>query len=232
MRLFFIFFIAIAAIFIVATAGFYYWLAYYNGDLPDVSSMAQFSPITQGTAIDTCNNTSIAVVPSNAFGKYLPDAITTVEDFDISATILKTVSQAASDVRSHHSLPLQLARLLICTPGKSLDHQFKTIRLAIRLERKFTNQQLLAIYMNRVYFGQDLKGVFAASQSYFGEAPDQLNLAKSVTLAALIQAPSFYLNQSPTNCFLVEMTSWGKWSTQEGSLKKNYNPLNKNPSQI
>jgi membrane carboxypeptidase/penicillin-binding protein len=191
MRLFFKFFVAVAAIFIAASAGFYYWLVYYNADLPDVSSLVQFSPASRGTAIDTCSNTSITVLPSDAFGRYLRDSITIAENFDTATTTLKTVSPATSDVK-HRNLPLQLAPLLICNPGKSLDFQFKTIRLAIRLERKFTNEQLLTIYMNHVYFGQQLQGAFAAANYYYRKTPDQLNLAESATLAGLVKAPNFY----------------------------------------
>ena len=220
MRLFVKFFVVIVAIFIGASAGFYYWLTYYNGDLGDVSSFAQFSPANHATAIDSCSGTSITVVPPNAFGKYLLNAITTAEDFDPSATTLNTVSQAASDVMSHHSLPLQLARLLICNPGKSLDHQFKAIRLAVRLERKFTDEQLLTIYLNRVYFGQELYGVSAASQAYFGRTPDKLSLAESATLAVLIRQPNFYLNHPDKllprrNEALEKMTSAGKITQEE-----------------
>ena len=229
MRLFFKFFVAVAAIFIAASAAFCYWLAYYNGDLPDISSLEQFSPANPSTATDTCNNSSITVLPSDEFGKYLPHAITTAEDFDSSTTTLKSFSQAASDVRPHHSLPLQLARLLICVPGKSIDHQLKTIRLAIRLERRFTNEQLLTIYMNRVYLGQNLQGVYSASQLYFGKPPGQLSLAESAALAVLIRQPNFYLNHPEKllprrNEILEAIISAGK-ITQEELQAAEHEPL-------
>jgi membrane carboxypeptidase/penicillin-binding protein len=220
MRLFFKFFVAVVAIFIVASAGFYYWLAYYNGDLLDVSSLAQFSPANQATAIDSCSNTSITVLPPIAFGKHLPNAISATEDFDPSAPALNTLSQSAGDVKARHNLPLQLARILICHPGKSLDYQFKTIRLGIRLERKFTNQQLFTIYMNHVYLGQNLQGVYAASQSYFEKPPDQLSLAESATLAGLIRQPNYYLTGPDKlllrrNEVLDKMASSGKITQEE-----------------
>src|SRR5437016_4061008 len=83
--------------------------------------------------------------------------------------------------------PHPFAPTLNSDRGKSLKHQSKTLSLAFRLERKLTSDPLLTVYMNHAYFVQELQGVFAASNAYFGKPPDHLTLAETATLAGLIR---------------------------------------------
>jgi membrane carboxypeptidase/penicillin-binding protein len=220
MRLLLKFVVAVSVLIVLASAGFYYWLAIYSADLPDVTSLAQFLPMHQATAVDPCSNASITVLPAYAFGKYLPSSVVVAEDFDSSTSALRTLWQAIERGTRHRNLAVGLAPALICHPGRTLDFQTKTIRLAIRLERQFTNAQLLTIYMNHVYVGQELQGVAAAASAYFHKTPDQLDLAESATLAALIRWPNFYLNHldklvSRRNEILEKMASAGMITSSE-----------------
>ena len=77
-------------------------------------------------------------------------------------------------------------------PSRALSQETKEFRLAIRLERRYTLQQLFTIYANMVQFGQNLVGVKQASEAIFQRDPRQLSVADAVLIAGLVRAPSFY----------------------------------------
>src|SRR5205814_812942 len=64
--------------------------------------------------------------------------------------------------------------------------------LAWRIESAFSKDQILELYLNKVYFGDGLYGVEAASQGYFGKSPAQLSVAEAALLAGLVKSPSTY----------------------------------------
>jgi penicillin-binding protein 1A len=74
--------------------------------------------------------------------------------------------------------------------------QGQEMMLALWLERRFTKDEILALYLNRVYFGAGAWGAEAASRRYFGKAADQLSIGEAALLAGLLKAPSRY---APTN---------------------------------
>ena len=67
--------------------------------------------------------------------------------------------------------------------------------LALALERKFTKDQILELYLNRVYFGGGAYGIDAASRTFFGHGAERLSLGEAAIIAGLVKAPS---NYSPT----------------------------------
>jgi penicillin-binding protein 1A len=86
----------------------------------------------------------------------------------------------------------QLARNLFLTRERTLTRKVKEAVLAIRMEKTFPKEQILEMYLNTIYFGHGTYGIEAASQTYFGKAPSQLNLAEASVLAGLIAAPEYY----------------------------------------
>ncbi len=70
--------------------------------------------------------------------------------------------------------------------------KWQDIILAVKVEQRYSKQQILELYLNLVYFGDGSYGIGAASQHYFGMPPSQLDLARSAVLAGLVRAPSFY----------------------------------------
>jgi len=82
------------------------------------------------------------------------------------------------------------------SPERSMRRKYKELLLAFWLERHFTKNQLLTIYLNRVYLGAGVYGVEAAANRYFGKSARVLDLAESAMLAGLLKAPSRY---APTN---------------------------------
>jgi penicillin-binding protein 1A len=89
----------------------------------------------------------------------------------------------------------QLAKNLFLRPKRSWARKAEEFILALWLEHRFTKNEILELYLNRVYFGGGNFGIGAAAYSYFGKAPQDITLAEAALLAGLIKAPSYY---SPT----------------------------------
>jgi len=92
------------------------------------------------------------------------------------------------------TLTQQLVKNAILTNERSLTRKIKEIILSLRLEQKYSKDQILKIYFNEIPYGSTNYGVEAAAQSYFGKHVKDLNLQECATLAGLPQAPSTYLN--------------------------------------
>ncbi|HEY4070321.1 MAG TPA: PBP1A family penicillin-binding protein [Sphingomicrobium sp.] len=89
----------------------------------------------------------------------------------------------------------QLARNIFLTNNRTFVRKMKEGILALALERKFTKDQIVELYLNRVYFGGGAYGIDAASRKFFGHGADQLSLGEAAIIAGLVKAPS---NYSPT----------------------------------
>jgi 1A family penicillin-binding protein len=86
----------------------------------------------------------------------------------------------------------QLARLSFLTPDKTIRRKLQEVVLAGRLERTFTKDQILELYLNKAYFGDGLYGVEAASLGYFGKHASDLDVAEAALIAGLVKSPSTY----------------------------------------
>ena len=86
----------------------------------------------------------------------------------------------------------QLVKNLFLTQEQSFTRKIEEILLAINLERNFTKDEILELYLNTIYFGSNFYGVYEAAEGYFGKEPEDLTLAESALLAGLPQAPSLY----------------------------------------
>ncbi|MEM9288670.1 MAG: PBP1A family penicillin-binding protein [Pseudomonadota bacterium] len=84
----------------------------------------------------------------------------------------------------------QLAKNLYLTPSRTLTRKLREAMLAIALENRFTKQEILAAYLNRVYLGSGAYGIEAASFRYFGKSARQLSLGEAALLAGVVKAPS------------------------------------------
>src|SRR5213083_524494 len=88
------------------------------------------------------------------------------------------------------SITQQLARNSLPLGGRTLSRKVLEAMVALRIERQFTKQQILELYINRIYFGSGCYGVETASQSYFGKNAARLDLSESALLAGLIRSPN------------------------------------------
>lgn len=89
----------------------------------------------------------------------------------------------------------QLARNIFLNNSRTFDRKIREAVLALALEQKFSKDQILELYLNKVYFGGGAYGVDSAARKFFGHSGDQLSLAEAAIIAGLVKAPSHY---SPT----------------------------------
>lgn len=100
--------------------------------------------------------------------------------------------RAGGVVQGGSTLTQQLAKNIFLTPERSAKRKIQELVLALWLEAQLSKQEILALYLNRVYFGSGAYGVKAAAQTYFARPVQELTIAESAMLAGLLKAPSRY----------------------------------------
>jgi len=182
-------------------------IAYYSYDLPDVNSAAALArrpSITlvgaDGQPFATYGDLYYDVVPVKEMPAYLPQAVIATEDrrfYDhFGVDPFGIVRALIDDVRTGHirqggsTITQQLAKNLFLTNERTIKRKVQEILLALWLEHKFTKDQILTIYLNRVYLGSGAYGVESAARKYFGKSSRQLSLYEAAVLAGLLKAPS------------------------------------------
>src|SRR5204863_4203613 len=125
------------------------------------------------------------------------------------------------------SITQQLARNSLPLGGRTLSRKLLEAMVALRIERQFTKQQILELYINRIYFGTGCYGVETASQVYFDKSASKLNLAEAALLAGLIRSPNrFSPLKSPEgaatqrNAVLDRMVQLKKLSPEQAEQAK------------
>ena len=99
-------------------------------------------------------------------------------------------------VQGGSTITQQVAKTFFLTPKRSYLRKLREVAYAFSLERDFTKEEILALYLNNIYLGNGAYGVEAAAESYFNKRTEQLNLAEITMMAGLVKAPSRY---SPVN---------------------------------
>jgi penicillin-binding protein 1A len=132
----------------------------------------------------------------------LPHAVLAVEDrrfyrhFGIDlrglARAVWVNLRAGEVVQGGSTITQQLAKVLFLTPERTLKRKVQEALLALWLERKFSKDEILALYLNRVYLGSGTYGVDAAARRYFDKAANDVSLYEAAQLAGLLKAPSRY----------------------------------------
>ncbi len=98
-------------------------------------------------------------------------------------------------IQGGSTITQQLARNVFLNNQKKFGRKFREWILALALERKFSKEQVLELYLNKVYYGGGAYGIDAASRKFFGHGAERLSLAEAAVIAGLVKAPS---NYSPT----------------------------------
>jgi len=101
------------------------------------------------------------------------------------------VARAGEAVQGGSTITQQLARQSVGR-DKTLDRKLRELLFATALEHQFTKNEILELYLNKVYFGNGLYGAEAASRGYFGKKASELSLGEASLLAGLLKAPSSY----------------------------------------
>ena len=141
-------------------------------------------------------------VPLEEIPRSLKQAIVAIEDsrfyshkgFDPEGIARATVVnvEAGQIEEGASTITQQLVKNLFLSQEQSFTRKLEEIVLAINLERNFSKDEILELYLNTIYFGSNFYGVYEAAEGYFGKEPRDLTLAESAMLAGLPQAPSLY----------------------------------------
>lgn len=131
---------------------------------------------------------------------YVPAAFVAIEDrrfythFGIDVVGLASVAlesvQAGEVTRGASTITQQVAKNLFLTPDQTLGRKVQEALLAVWLEQNYSKDDILDLYLNRMYFGHERYGVEAAAQFYFGKSARNLSLSEAAILAGSLQAPS------------------------------------------
>ncbi len=108
------------------------------------------------------------------------------------ARALKVRLQEGRFSEGASTITQQLARNIFLTNVRTFDRKLREAVIALAMEQKFSKQQILELYLNRVYFGGGAYGVDAASRRFFGHPAGELDTAKAAVIAGLVKAPSRY----------------------------------------
>src|SRR4051812_42900820 len=181
--------------------------------LPSYSDLTKRSDLGQMIRVRAANG-QVLVSLGPSFGKWLPydqippemrAAMISTEDRRFRSHpgvdpigLARAVASAVTKghrVSATSTITQQLARNIFLTNNRNFMRKIKEGILALALERKFSKDQILELYLNRVYFGGGAYGIDAASRRFFGHGADHLSLGEAAIIAGLVKAPS---NYSPT----------------------------------
>ncbi len=162
---------------------------------PNIAILAE-----DGTLLANRGDTGGAAVKLADLPSFVPKAFIAIEDrrfyshFGIDAVaVLRALTRNASagaTVEGGSTLTQQLAKNLFLTQERTVSRKIQEALLALWLERKYSKDQILELYLNRVYFGAGAYGVEAAARKYFGHSARNLTLPEAAMLAGLMKAPS------------------------------------------
>ena len=188
----------------VAVAGLF---AYYASQLPPIDQLAvpKRPPniailADDGSLIANRGDTGGAAVRLSELPPYLPKAFVAIEDrrfyshfgidpIGIARAVIRDVT-GRGGMEGGSTLTQQLAKNLFLTQERTLSRKIQEAILALWLERKYSKDQILELYLNRVYFGSGAFGVEAAAQKYFGKSARQVTLSEAAVLAGLMKSPT------------------------------------------
>ncbi len=178
-------------------------------DLPQIRSLETYSP-SAVTRIYSSDNILLAElfaekrdpVPIEDMPAFLKEALVATEDRNfynhigidlkgIMRAIIKDI-MAGEFVEGASTITQQLTKTLFLTPRKTLMRKIKEALLALQLERRYTKNEILELYLNQVYFGSGAYGVESAARIFFEKSVQELNLAESALVAGMPKAPSVY----------------------------------------
>ena len=182
-------------------------VAYYGARMPSASTWAvpDRSPNVKIVSVSNAVMANRGATGGEALllgdmSPYIPEAVISIEDrrfyshFGIDpvglARAMVTNVFAGHMVQGGSTLTQQLAKNLFLSPERTLERKVQEVLLSLWLEHKFTKDQILEMYLNRVYFGSGSYGVEAASRRYFNKPARDVTLAEAALLAGLLKAPS------------------------------------------
>ncbi len=193
------------------------WLAIYSmflRDLPDLRGLRDYRPLLtsrvldrQGRLIGEFYDERRSLVSLEQVPRHVVLAFVAAEDdtfFEHGGLDYRAIVRAfwvnlqagGEIVQGGSTITQQVAKTLLLTPERRYTRKIKDMLLARRIERHFTKDEILYLYLNQIYFGHGAYGVAEAARTYFGVTPAELGVSQAALLAGLPKAPSSY---SPFN---------------------------------
>lgn len=182
---------------------------YFTKTLPQISSLKDYRPPVI-TMVYSDDNRKIAeffkerriVVALEKMPQTLIDAFVAAEDarfykhegidfFSVVRAFLKNI-EAGTIIQGGSTITQQVAKSFFLSTEKSYARKIREAFLAYRIDKAFSKQEILFLYLNQIYLGHGAYGVAAAAENYFGKSVHEINLAECALLAGLPQAPSRY----------------------------------------
>ncbi len=227
--------IVLMALAVIVSAGFTFWFVYdLTAGLPSKAQVRALGEMAQATTIFDARDQPVFTifkeqrieVPFERISPNLIKAVVSVEDqrfYDhngvdfirVAAAVVRNLEEGRR-AEGGSTITQQLARQTFLSRDKTYRRKLKEVILAAHIERVYSKKEILELYLNKVYFGDGLYGVEAASRGYFGKHASELSVDEAALLAGLIQSPSSY---APTvnldravarrNVVLLTMTSAG-----------------------
>jgi penicillin-binding protein 1A len=187
-------------------AGLYLYL---NQDLPQINSLQDYRPATvthvfsdDGRKIGEFYKERRIVIPLSDMPQNLINAFLAAEDsrfrehpgIDIQSILRAFIKnfQAGTITQGGSTITQQVTKSFLLTPERTYKRKLKEAILAYRIEKKFTKDEILYLYLNQIYLGHGAHGVESAAENYFGKHATDLTLGECAMLAGLPQAPSRY----------------------------------------
>lgn len=204
---------ALLFLFLLGVAAASLWGAFYvrklSADLPSTEEIIHHKPSLTTTLYDRHGEVITQLyeenrkwVPLAEISPWMVQAVIAAEDANfyqhrgldfrgITRALLVTI--AHKEIKQGGStITQQVARTLFLTHEQTLERKAKEAILAFRLEKLFSKEQLLEMYLNSVHVGHGAWGIGAASQIYFGKVPNQLSLGEASIIAGILPAPGKY----------------------------------------
>ncbi len=179
---------------------------YYGARMPNAStwSIPERPPNVKITALDGSllanrGATGGEALALEEMSPYIPQAVVAIEDrrfyshFGIDPLGLARAfvnNLTGRSIQGGSTLTQQLAKNLFLSPDRTFERKVQEVLLSFWLERKFTKDQILTMYLNRMFFGSNAYGVEAASRRYFNKSAKDVNLREAAILAGVLKAPT------------------------------------------
>jgi penicillin-binding protein 1A len=178
-------------------------------ELPDITNLNEFKP-SQATRIYDINGDLVSqlwleqrtLVPLEKIPLSLQQAVISIEDqrfyehfgIDVIGIVRSFITNVAhGGVREGAStITMQLARNLFLTPERTFSRKVREALLSMQIEKNYSKQQILEMYLNQIYFGEGAYGCESAARTYFGKHVEELTVPECAMLAALPKAPNNY----------------------------------------
>jgi len=179
----------------------------YGKDLPSYEVLAQYTPKTisriysgEGQIIDEFATERRLFTPAEEIPDLVKHAFVSAEDqnfythpgYDIrgmAAAFVQAVRSRGGDVRGASTITQQVMKNFLLDGSRTAERKIKELILAVRIERAMSKEQILELYLNEIFLGQNSYGVAAASQTYFNKPLVDLTAGEAAYLAALAQRP-------------------------------------------